>query len=342
MYEAKIIWRVVGWVPLCKRICLYEHLLYSATGRRKFKEVKILQDGLINDDVLRLVSIYITLKLVSESKFIGIDGKKSLNHQERFDLQKSLKSLWFNWNPQGFKKVSTLDMFNRPIQIRVFTLADRSWHTTLALLLHPAQQALFHPSSIGYREGYSGIDVLPSFLVNMTKKSGVFDKRVLTIELPSSFTDYNVDYLMSKIVGVRKIKQALLIALNSGLIPQFINETLSLSSLLANVLLNGIENIHPCVRFGNHIAFFLNPSDSEVCIFRKVKRFLLQAGVNLKKVTGNLKSFSSPGGVDFCGWNFYFPPTGPLKASPSFHEYQIFSKSLKTIINNSNYGAVRI
>jgi RNA-directed DNA polymerase len=335
-------WRSLFGIILDKKIFTFEHLIYSAAGQRKFEEVGILQNELLKDNALRFVAINIVLKLVETSNVIGLDGKKSLSYKERLELQESLKLQWFNWKPQGFKTIAMLDIFKRPKLCRIFTLSDRVWHMTLSILLHPAQQALFHPMSIGYREGYSDDDILPSFLVNITKVSGGFNKRVLTVELPSAFPNYNLEYLMSKIIGGRKIKQSILIALKSGLIPQFMNETLSLSSLLANILLNNIEDIHPCIRFGNNIAFFLNPSDSETIIIENLRIFLFKVGLNFSHINIQLKSLSSPGGVDFCGWNFYLPPAGQLIASPAFNEYQIFAKSIKTIINNSNYGAVRI
>jgi RNA-directed DNA polymerase len=327
---------------MCEKILFFQHLIYSAVGQRKYKEVKIFQNELLmRDDFLRFVAINISIKLGLESKLTKSNKQKLLSYQKRFELQESLKLHWFNWKPKGFKIVTKLDLLNRPTPCRVFKLADRAWHITLFLLLHPAQQALFHPRSIGYREGYSSNDILPGFLVNMTKISGAFNKRVLTIELPASFPNYNLEYLMSKIIGGQQLKQAILIALKSGLIPQFINESLSLPSLLANVLLNDIENIHPCIRFGNHIAFFLNPFDSVKIITKNVEIFFLKAGLNRSNLNIQLKSFSSSGGVNFCGWNFYLPPSGAFLARPSLYEDKIFAKSIKTIINNPNYVAVR-
>ena len=115
---------------------------------------------------------------------------------------------------------------------------------------------------------------------------------------------------------------------------------MSLPSLLANILLDGIENIHSCVRFGNHIAFFLNPYDSENSILERLNIFRDYTGITDNPMKVSVRTLSE--GIDFCGWNFSLSPEGYFISGPSFEEYQSFTKTIKRIVNNSNYGAVRV
>jgi RNA-directed DNA polymerase len=293
---------------------------------------------LFNDTELRLISINMVLKQAKKSKFMGIDEKVSLNFKGRFILQELLKAKWLNWKPQAFKIIKSVDRFRRVTSCKLFVIADQVWHKSLALLLTPVHQAVFHPRNVGFREDYSITDIQKIFKLNSSVKSGSMYKRILLVEFSSSFCYYNLDYLMSKIIANIKVKNYILTAINSGIVPEFIDETLNFSSLLANILLSGIEDIHPCVRFGSNIGFFLNPSDSERLIFKKLKKFIKNAGISgsLKQV--KLKTLLN--GVDFCGWNFTISLEGKFLSSPSFKEYQSFTQVIKNIINNSNYGAV--
>ncbi len=293
---------------------------------------------MFNDTELRLISINMVLKQAKKSKFMGIDEKVSLNFKGRFILQELLKAKWLNWKPQAFKIIKSVDRFRRVTSCKLFVIADQVWHKSLALLLTPVHQAVFHPRNVGFREDYSITDIQKIFKLNSSVKSGSMYKRILLVEFSSSFCYYNLDYLMSKIIANIKVKNYILTAINSGIVPEFIDETLNFSSLLANILLSGIEDIHPCVRFGSNIGFFLNPSDSERLIFKKLKKFIKNAGISgsLKQV--KLKTLLN--GVDFCGWNFTISLEGKFLSSPSFKEYQSFTQVIKNIINNSNYGAV--
>lgn len=321
-----------------KSVSSSQHLIFSGACRGDLESVLALQKEFANTEDLRFVSIRSVLKLSRKNKLVGIDGKVSLNFKERFDLIHLLEEKLLDWNLQAFKEVCFVDHSNKTISSKVFTIADRCWQTAIWLIISPAQQAFFHPRSIGFREGYSIMDVSKIFHLNMNKEAGGLKKRVMIIELNSSFPIYNRNYLLDKIIAFKELKTCLSRALTSGLIPEFIDESLNLSSLLANVLLTGIENIHPGVRFGNNIAYFLNPSDSEGKILKKVMEFLNTAGIHLDAINCRLTSLSE--GVDFCGWNFRLSLNGMLKSGPSFKEYQLFTNRIKNIINNSNYGVV--
>lgn len=322
------------------KVNLFEHLLFYSALQGKNKKVYAIQKEFFNDKALKFVSINLVLKTAKKSKFMGIDEKVSLTFKGRFILQELFKAKWLNWKPQAFKIIKSVDRFKKVTSCKVFVIADQVWHKSLALLLTPVHQAVFHPRNVGFREDYSIRDIQKTFKLNSSLKSGSMYKRILLVEFSSSFCYYNLDYLMSKIIANLKVKNCILTAIHSGISPEFIAESLNFSSLLANILLSGIEDIHPCIRFGSNIGFFLNPSDSEQLIFKKLKKFIKDAGINgsLKQI--GLKTLSN--GVDFCGWNFTISFEGKFISSPSFKEYQSFTQVIKNIINNSNYGAVRI
>ncbi len=130
------------------------------------------------------------------------------------------------------------------------------------------------------------------------------------------------------------------------------------SPLLANIALNGIEEIHTyhsrqgrkitfdtlpknivnaCVRYADDMVFFLRPEDDEKEILDKISQFLADRG--LKVSQKKTKLTASTDGFDFLGWHFYVQQNGKFRSVPSEENYKTFRKKVKKIVNNSNYGA---
>jgi RNA-directed DNA polymerase len=237
------------------QIVVIQHLIFSSSLRRDFKTVLKTQKQLSKSESLRFISIRYITKISRKNILSGIDEKISLSFNERFDIESLLKKNLVNWDLQTLKDVMFTTTLKTIISLKAFTIADRCWQVAVALIINPAQQAFFHPRSIGFREGYSIHNIKKLFLLNMSKSSGGLKKRVMVVEFKSNFSIYNSKYLLNKIIVFKELKICLFRALNSGLIPEFINERISLPSLLANTLLNGIEDISPSIRFGSNIAF---------------------------------------------------------------------------------------
>ncbi len=109
------------------------------------------------------------------------------------------------------------------------------------------------------------------------------------------------------------------------------------SPLLANIALNGIESIHPSVRYADDTVFFLKPKDNAELILEKVEKFLAERGMNVNKEKTKLTA--STDGFDFLGWHFLVQQNGKFKCYPSKDNYESGIKKIKEIVNCSNYGA---
>jgi hypothetical protein len=168
-------------------------------------------------------------------------------------------------------------------------------------------------------------------------------KRILKVDLSDNFSIFDFNCLMKKIIAPRSIKLGIFRLLEKGFALEFLGENFlssSLSSLLLNILLNGIENFHNCLRYGYFILYFLRPQDNEKLLLNQVLSFLSKTG--LKADLSKAKIFSPLNGFDFLGWHFKFSEKSfrGLYIFPSFQNYQDFLRRIKRIINNSNYGSV--
>jgi len=109
------------------------------------------------------------------------------------------------------------------------------------------------------------------------------------------------------------------------------------SPLLANVALNGIEEIHQSIRYADDMVIILKPKDNAEAILDKISQFLGERGMKLSEKKTKLTAPKD--GFDFLGWNFKVQSNGKFRSVPSSDNYKAFRQKVKRIVNNSNYGA---
>ncbi|MUG93034.1 hypothetical protein F7734_11525 [Scytonema sp. UIC 10036] len=167
---------------------------------------------------------------------------------------------------------------------------------------------------------------------------------------------------MENLIAPRALKDGIFRALKAGINPEFPEQGTPqggvVSPLLANIALNGIENIHryhnqkgyritpktadkdivkACVRYADDMVLFLRPEDDAEEILNKISQFLAERG--LKVSEKKTKLTASTDGFDFLGWHFKVYNDGRLKTTPSEDNFKTFRKKVKKVVNNSNYGA---
>lgn len=106
--------------------------------------------------------------------------------------------------------------------------------------------------------------------------------------------------------------------------------------MLSNILFFSLESIHPCVKFGSEIIFFLKPNDNEIKIVKSLENFFSNAGIIIKL---DLKMFSASDGFEILVWYFRLSSYNNFICLPSIQDYRKFLLRFKRIINNSNYGS---
>ena len=109
------------------------------------------------------------------------------------------------------------------------------------------------------------------------------------------------------------------------------------SPLLANIALNGIEDIHTSVRYADDMVIILKPNDDATAILNQIGEFLANRGMNISERKTKLTATTD--GFDFLGWHFKVQKSGKFHSTPSVENYKTFRKKVKSIVNNSNYGA---
>ncbi len=107
--------------------------------------------------------------------------------------------------------------------------------------------------------------------------------------------------------------------------------------ILANIALNGIEDIHQSVRYADDMVIVLKPKDNADEILGKISQFLAERGMNVSAKKTRITATTD--GFDFLGWHFKVQSNGKFRCVPSVDNYKTFRQKVKHIVNNSNYGA---
>ncbi|NEQ82793.1 MAG: RNA-dependent DNA polymerase, partial [Moorea sp. SIO2I5] len=167
-------------------------------------------------------------------------------------------------------------------------------------------------------------------------------KRVIELDIKKCFDRISHASIMEALIAPKAIKQGIFRCLKAGINPEFPEQGTPqggvVSPLLANIALNGIEEIHPSVRYADDMLIFLKPGDKAENILEKVKTFLKERGMEISEEKTRITK--STDGFDFLGWNFINnKKNGKHIVTPSAENYLAFRDKVKKIVNNSNYGA---
>lgn len=110
---------------------------------------------------------------------------------------------------------------------------------------------------------------------------------------------------MEQLIAPLGIKLGIFRCLKSGVNPEFPEQGTPqggvISPLLANIALNGIEDIHQSVRYADDMIFILKPEDDEQKILDNIKEFLGERGMNISQ--RKTKVTATTNGFDFLGWH---------------------------------------
>ena len=85
------------------------------------------------------------------------------------------------------------------------------------------------------------------------------------------------------------------------------------------------------------MVIILRPGDDAEQILDKISQFLAERGMNVSAKKTKLTATTD--GFDFLGWHFKVQSNGKFRSFPSVDNFKAFRQKVKSIVNNSNYGA---
>ena len=221
------------------------------------------------------------------------------------------------------------------------TISDRAWQCLIKYALEPAHEATFHARSYGFRTGRSAHDAQKYLFLNLNSKVEGINKRVIQLDIENCFDKISHQAILDRLIAPQSIKMGIFRCLKAGVNPDYPQQgTVQggvVSPLLANIALNGIEEIHSSVRYADDMLIFLQPKEDEEKVLERIKQFLAERGMNIS--SQKTKVTATTEGFDFLGWHFQVQSKGKFRSQPSEENFQRFREKVKAIVNCSNYGA---
>ena len=304
-------------------------------------KARSLQKLILRSQAARFLAIRQVTQLNAGKKTAGIDGKLALTFKERFELEEKLRLNAIHWKHQGLREIPIPKKDGTKRILKVPTISDRAWQCLAKYALEPAHEATFHARSYGFRTGRSAHDAQKILFLNLNSRTNGIQKRIIELDIKKCFDRINHRTIMENLIAPSGLKLGIFRCLKSGTNVGFPEQGTPqggvVSPLLANIALNGIEEIHKSVRYADDMAYILKPKDNAEKILDKVKEFLAERGMEISEPKTKLTATTD--GFDFLGWNFRVQENGKFRSYPSKDNYEAFRNKAKTIINCSNYGA---
>jgi len=330
--------------------------LWKAVRAGDRATARFLQRLILRSYGARLLAIRQVTQLNAGKKTAGVDGKANLTFTERFALEQQLHAQASTWKANKLRNVPIPKKNGGTRTLKVPTIADRSWQCLAKYAIEPAHEANFNANSYGFRPGRSAHDAQKQLFLHLNSRVNGKEKRILELDIEKCFDKINHNALMTKVVAPPELKLGLWRTLKAGAVPGFPDEGTPqggvISPLLANIALDGIENIgrifkwnlkgqpiydQKGIRYADDMIFVLKPEDDANEILRQIKQHLATVGLEVNKAKSGL--VASTDGFNFLGWHFKVKANGKFSSRPSDDNYDAFRKKIKAIVNCSNYGA---
>lgn len=339
--NASELWKNIPWKKFRRNLFRLQVRVYKAIRAGDKRKAKSLQKLILKSEAARMLAIRQVTQLNAGKKTAGIDGKASLTYFERLNLNKWLKNHYNNWQHQGLREIPIPKKDGKTRILKVPTMADRAWQCLVKYALEPAHEATFHAKSYGFRTGRSAHDAQKKLFHSLCSQSNGIEKRVIELDIEKCFDRINHTAIMEQLIAPKGIKTGISRCLKAGVNPEYPEQGTPqggvVSPLLANIALNGIEEIHTSVRYADDMVIILKPKDNAEAILGKVSEFLAQRGMNVSEKKTKLTATTD--GFDFLGWHFKVQTNGKFRSFPSMDNFKAFRQKVKDIVNCSNHGA---
>jgi len=229
-----------------------------------------------------------------------------------------------DWKHQGLREIPIRKNNGKTRMLKVPTISDRTWQCLVKYALEPAHEATFHARSYGFRTGRCTQDAQKIMQINLNSRKKGYEKRVIELDIKKCFDRISHKSIMDKLIAPGVVKLGIFRCLKAGISPEFPEQGTPqggiVSPLLANIALNGIEGIHPSVRYADDMIFFLKPQDDAEKVLEKVSEFLRERGMEVSEEKTKVTATTS--GFDFLGWHFKVQKNGKFKSTPVLGELQ--------------------
>ncbi|NEO00702.1 MAG: RNA-dependent DNA polymerase [Moorea sp. SIO3I7] len=335
------LWKNQRWKKLRQNLFRLQKRVYKAVRDGDLKKARSLQKLILKSRSAQLLAVRQVSQLNKGKKTAGVDGMSSLNYRQRMELVDTLNDHASDWKHSRLREIPIPKKNGKVRMLKIPTIADRAWQCLAKFALEPAHEATFSADSYGFRTGRCAQDVQKRLQLHLKSDANGINKRIIELDIKKCFDRISHTAIMDRLIAPVSLKTGIFRCLKAGVDLEFPEQGTPqggvVSPLLANIALDGIENIHTSLRYADDMVFILKPKDNPKKILDKVKNFLAERGMEISEEKTKLTKTTD--GFNFLGWNFRVQKNGKFRSIPSEENHRNIRKKIKAVVNNSNYGA---
>lgn len=185
--DASESWKTLPWKKFQKELFRLQKRVYKAIQVGDTRKATSLQRLILKSTAARAMAVRQVTQLNAGKKTPGVDGKASLNHEERFELMEEIRAKGSDWKHQALREIPIPKKDGTYRTLKVPTMADRAWQCLAKYALEPAHEATFHARSYGFRTGRAAHDAQKFLFLNLNSKANGIDKRVIELDIEKCF-----------------------------------------------------------------------------------------------------------------------------------------------------------
>lgn len=317
------LWKKLPSKKFRKNLFRLQRRMFKARQDGDLSKVRNLQRLILKSTAAKFLAIRQVTQLNKGKRTAGIDGLKNLNFMQRFQVFLSLSNIK-DWKPNKLRRIPIPKKNGKVRILSVPTIIDRIWQCLVKYAIEPTHEATFSAKSYGFRPGRSAHDAQKMVYQQLkgNRNSTNKEKRILELDIEKCFDRINHKSILEQVCATSEIKMAIFQSLKAGVFPDFPEQGTPqggiFSPLLANIALDGIEDIHPSIRYADDMVFFLKKEDDALEILQRIVIFLEERGMKISQEKTKLTSATS--GFNFLGWHFKVQSNGKFRCTPVLGE----------------------
>jgi len=297
-------WEFLPWKKFWVNLFRLQKRVWKAVRAGDKTKARSLQKLILRSRAARFLAVRQVTQLNQGKKTAGIDGKLALTFKERFELEEELRLKANDWKHKGLREIPIPKKDGTKRILKVPTVSDRAWQCLAKYALEPAHEATFHARSYGFRTGRSAHDAQKILFLNLSSNANGIQKRIIELDIKKCFDRIKHSSIMENLIAPSGLKLGIFRCLKAGTNVGFPEQGTPqggvCSPLLANIALNGIEDIHKSIRYADDMVFILQPNEDANKILEAVKEFCAARGMEISERKTKLTATTD--GFNFLGW----------------------------------------
>lgn len=125
--DASETWKNLPWKKLQKDLFRLQKRVFKAIRDGNKRKAISLIRLILKSTAARMLAIRQVTQLNAGKKTAGIDGKASLNHEERLNLSEELRARSNDWKHQKLREIPIPKKDGKTRLLKVPTIGDRAW-----------------------------------------------------------------------------------------------------------------------------------------------------------------------------------------------------------------------